>query len=38
MTISTKRLDLRRIQLSDAEILRKMANNPAIAATTMRMS
>ncbi len=37
MSISTKRLHMRRIQLSDAEIITKLANNPAIAATTMRM-
>lgn len=37
MSIYTKRLDLRRIQLSDAEIITKLANHTAIASTTMRM-
>lgn len=37
MSIGTKRLNLRRIQLSDAEIITTLANNPAIASTTMRM-
>lgn len=35
--IHTKRLNLRRIKLSDKEIITKLANDPAIAATTMRM-
>ena len=37
MTIQAKRLSLRRIQLSDKEVITNLANNPAIAATTMRM-
>jgi len=37
MKISTKRLSIRRIQLSDTESLTKLANHPAIVATTMRM-
>ena len=37
MSISTNRLDIRRIQLSDAGIITKLPNNTAIAAATMRM-
>lgn len=37
MTIQTKRLSLRRIQLSDKKVITNLANNPAVAATTMRM-
>lgn len=35
--ISTERLELRRMQLSDAAVITKLANNHAISSTTMRM-
>lgn len=35
--INTKRLELRRIRLSDANIITELGNDSAIAATTMRM-
>jgi len=37
MSICTKRLSLRRIQLSDAEIITELANDPGVTSTTMRM-
>lgn len=37
MSITTRRLELRKVGLSDATIISELANNPAIAATTMRI-
>lgn len=37
MNINTERLSLRRIKISDAEVVAQLANDPAISATTMRM-